>query len=59
MTNYMYKTFREGTWHIYSEEYANATDCLKWYLKNGAFLEALSNRKLVLFKGGKKSYICL
>ena len=54
MTNYMYKTFREGTWHIYSEEYPLLKDCLVWYSKSGAFLENLSNRKLVLFKGGKK-----
>ena len=54
MTNYMYKTFREGTWHIYSEEYPLLKDCLLWFSKNGEFLENLSNRKLVLFKGGKK-----
>ena len=54
MTNYMYKTFREGTWYIYSEEYSLLEDCLSWFAKNGEFLENLSNRKLVLFKGGKK-----
>ena len=50
----MYKTFRQGTWYIYSEEYATLKECLLWYLKSGKFLEDLSNRKLVLFKGGKK-----
>ena len=54
MTNYMYKTFRQGTWYIYSEEYTTLKECLLWYLKSGKFLENLSNRKLVLFKGGKK-----
>ena len=54
MTNYTYKTFREGTWHIYSEEYPLLKDCLLWYSKYGAFLQNVSNRKLVLFKGGKK-----
>ena len=54
MTNYMYKTFREGTWYIYSNEYVTLKECLLWYLRNGTFLENVSNRKLVLFKGSKK-----
>ena len=54
MTTYTYKTFREGIWHIYSNEYETLKECLLWYLRNGTFLENVSNRKLVLFKGSKK-----
>ena len=54
MTAYTYKTFKEGVWHIYSNEYETLKECLLWYLRNGTFLENVSDRKLVLFKGSKK-----
>ena len=54
MIMYTYKTFREGVWHIYSNEYLELKECVNWYLNNGEFLENLSNRKLVLFRGSKK-----
>jgi hypothetical protein len=54
MKTYAYKVFKKGVWYTYSEEYENIKDCLLWYLRNGRFLENLSNRKLVLFKGSKK-----
>ena len=54
MIMYTYKTFREGVWHVYSNEYLQLKECVNWYLKNGKFLENLSNRKLVLFRGSKK-----
>jgi hypothetical protein len=54
MTKYTYKAFKEGVWHIYSDEYTSLKDCLLWYLKNGRFVESISNRNLVLFKGSKK-----
>tara|TARA_R110000787_G_scaffold144209_1_gene257900 strand:- start:149 stop:322 length:174 start_codon:yes stop_codon:yes gene_type:complete len=54
MSTYNYKTFKKGSWHVYSEEYTTLKECLLWYLRNGRFLENLSDRKLVLFKGNKK-----
>ena len=54
MTKYTYKAFKKGVWHIYSDEYTTLKDCLLWYLKNGRFVESISNRNLVLFKGSKK-----
>ena len=54
MSTYNYKTFKKGNWHVYSEEYTTLKECLLWYLRNGRFLENLSDRKLVLFKGNKK-----
>ena len=54
MTTYTYRTFREGVWHIYSNEYETLKECLLWYLRNGTFLENVSNRELILFKGSKK-----
>tara|TARA_R110000851_G_scaffold15144_1_gene50379 strand:- start:1682 stop:1855 length:174 start_codon:yes stop_codon:yes gene_type:complete len=54
MTAYTYKTFKEGVWYIYSNEYETLKECLLWYLRNGTFLENVSDRKLVLFKGSKK-----